>query len=186
MASGTSFIIRNHTKETSPLFQARRVSEYANPDTIDEAALSCRVLWSRFSKPFLSFYVPDVSGATPKRQIVLAGNKTLAMLCHLAKRALPLVRRYGRALNYYTSNVPLATPSRLLEVEPARRHRRKQPTSASNHPEPAVDHLDHHHSDHQEEVRQLLPADLTRLSWILGSRGMGGGSARVYTHSGFN
>ena len=35
MASGTSFIIRNHTKETSPLFQARRVSEYAIPDTSD-------------------------------------------------------------------------------------------------------------------------------------------------------
>ena len=38
MASGTSFIIRNHTKETSPLFQARRVSEYADPDTIDGSA----------------------------------------------------------------------------------------------------------------------------------------------------
>ena len=37
MASGTIFITRNHTKETSPLFQARRVSEYANPDTIDES-----------------------------------------------------------------------------------------------------------------------------------------------------
>ena len=34
MASGTSLIIRNHTKETSPLFPARRVSEYANPDTV--------------------------------------------------------------------------------------------------------------------------------------------------------
>ena len=40
------------------------------------------------------------------------------MLCHLANRALPLVRRYGRALNYSTSNVPLVTPSRLPEVEP--------------------------------------------------------------------
>ena len=108
------------------------------------------------------------------------------MLCHLAKRALPLVRRYGRALNYSTSNVPLATLSRLPEVEPARRHRPKQPTSTSNHPAPTVDHPNHHHSDHQEEVRQLLPTDLTRLSWILGSRGMGGCSARVYTHSGFS
>ena len=38
MASGSSLVIRNHTKETSPLFQARRVSEYANPDTIDGSA----------------------------------------------------------------------------------------------------------------------------------------------------
>ena len=38
MASGTSFIIRNHTKETSPLFPARRVSEYEDPDTIDGSA----------------------------------------------------------------------------------------------------------------------------------------------------
>ena len=35
MASGTSFITRNYTKETSPLFPARRVSEYAIPDTVD-------------------------------------------------------------------------------------------------------------------------------------------------------
>ena len=38
MASGTSFIIRNHTKETSPLFPARKVNEYSNPDTSDGSA----------------------------------------------------------------------------------------------------------------------------------------------------